>query len=69
MRENKRHLFWTETILSTLKHWVTGKLDTLNRKIATIIVPVQFLMSQRSSQAMKVSSSFLAINLDRDMLE
>ena len=32
----KRAYFWTETIKNTLKHRVTGKIDLLNRKIATV---------------------------------
>ena len=28
-------LFLTKTILNTLQHRVTGRIDTLNRKIAT----------------------------------
>ena len=30
----ERRLFWTKTIRNTLKHWVTGRLDTLHRKFA-----------------------------------
>ena len=31
----EKRLFWMKTIINTLKHPVTGKIDTLNRKIAT----------------------------------
>ena len=33
--KNERHLFWTKTILNTLKHRVIGRIDILNRKILT----------------------------------
>ena len=31
----EKRLFWTKPILNTLKHRVTGRIHTLNRKIAT----------------------------------
>ena len=31
----EKRLFWTKTILSTLKQRVTGRIDTQNRKIVT----------------------------------
>ena len=30
----ERRLFWTKTIRNALKHWITGRLDTLSRNIA-----------------------------------
>ena len=63
----ERRLFWTKTILNTLKHRVTSnktRRDTLNQKIAT-----SGLMSPRSFDVMKVTSSFLAITFDNDKVE
>ena len=34
MGENEKRLFWTKAMLNTLKHCVTGRIDTLIRKIA-----------------------------------
>ena len=31
----EKRLFWTKPIPNTLNHWVTGRIHTLNRKIAT----------------------------------
>ena len=34
-QKNEGWLFWTKNSLNTLKHRLTGKIDTLNRKIVT----------------------------------
>ena len=60
------HLFWTKTIRNAHKRQVTGRLDILNRNIAT---------SNPSScrhghfRWWKVTSSFSAIHFDKDKLE
>ena len=36
----ERRLLWTKTIRSNLKHRVTGRLDTVNRKIAASVPKV-----------------------------
>ena len=33
--KNEKRLFWTKTIRNTLKHRVTGRVDTLGRNIST----------------------------------
>ena len=66
MGENYTAPVLDETHLNTLKHRVTGRIDTMNRKIAT---------SHRSSwpqghfRLWKVTSGFSAIPFDRDQLE
>ena len=52
-----RLFFRTSAILDTLKHHDTGKLDTLNRKIASVI-----LMSPKSSQVIKGPQQFFFVN-------
>ena len=66
MGENWKAPFLTKTILNTLKHQVTGRLDTLNRKIA-INDPSSCRWGHL--RCCKVTSSLLAITCDRDKLE
>ena len=39
MGENWKRLFWTKPILNTLKHRITGRFPTLNRKISPSTPP------------------------------
>ena len=61
----EKRLFWTKTVLNTLKHHVTGKIDTLNWKIATID-PSSW--PQGHFRSWKVADSFSAITFGRDKL-
>ena len=68
----ERRLFWTKTILNTLKHRVTGKIDTLNVKIATSEwkwMTWKFLMTLRSLQVMKGHRQFFGNIFYRDNLK
>ena len=64
--KTENHLFWTKTILNTLKHRATGKIDTLNRKVATSDLPS---WPQGHFRLWKVTGSFSAIPFDRGKLK
>ena len=66
MGENERRPFWKKPIRSTLKHRVTGRLDTLSRNIATSDTSSCRRGHFRSGE---VASSFSSITFDRDELE
>ena len=56
MGENWKRLFWTKTILKTVKYRITGRIDILNRKIA--ISGPSLLMTSRSLQFIKGHRQF-----------
>ena len=61
--ENEMCPFWKKTIWNTLKHRVTGRLDTLSLNIATSDpLPCR----QGHFRSWKVTSSFLSIPFDRN---
>ena len=64
--KNERRLFWKKTIRNTLKHRVTGRLDTLSRNIATSDPSA---CRQGHFRSWKVTSSFSAITFDRHQLK
>ena len=61
--KNERRLFWKKIIRNTLKHRVTGRLDTLSRNIETSDPSP---CRQGHFRSWKVTSSFSAITFDRD---
>ena len=66
MGENWKRLFWTKSILNTIKHQGTGKIHTLNRKI-TPSDPSSW--PQDHFRSWKVTGSFSTITFDIDQLK
>ena len=64
--KNGRRLFWKKTIGNTLKHRVTGRLDTLCRNI---VIDDPSSCGQGHFRSWRVTSSFSALTFDRDQLE
>ena len=64
--KNERRLFCTKTIQNTLKHRVTGIIDTLSRNIVT---GDPLSCRQGHFRSWKDISSFSGITFDRDQLE
>ena len=62
----ERRFFCTKTIQNTLKHRVTGKLNTLNQNIAT---GDPSSCRRGRFRSCKVTSRFLAITFDSDKLD
>ena len=62
----EKRLIWTNTILDTIRHRVTGRIDTLNRKNAT---SDPSSLPQSHFRSWKVTDSFSAIIFYRDKLK
>ena len=64
--KNERRLFWTKAIQNTLKHRISGRIDTLSRNIMT---DDPSSCHQSHFRSRKVTSSFSEMTFDRDQLE
>ena len=64
--KNERLLFCTKAIQNTLKHRVTGRIDTLSRNIVT---GDPLSCRQGQFRSWKVTCSFSGIPFDRDQLD